>query len=266
MSFENILDIDEINSWLKEYKKTEDKTIRSQLRNLITVAYLPFVRKISHGLARRSTDPVEDLIQVGSVGLLKAIDQYDNSMGSSFKTYSTYLITGEIRHYLRDKSSMIRAPRELQELSFRINQITQDLTVKLGKTPSELEVASELQIPVSRVSEITEIDRRKQLVSLDQVISKNNDCEQMLVDKLIDNKYQDYLTAQEDRIMLAEAVESLEEQLKQVIKMNFFEDLSQNQIAQELGISQMQVSRRIRKALNELFTIITNKKKSKVSN
>ena len=75
--------------------------------------------KIFHGLARRSTDPIEDLVQVGSMGLLKAIDQYDTSVGASFKTYATYLITGEIRHYLRDKINMIRAPRELQELSFQ---------------------------------------------------------------------------------------------------------------------------------------------------
>lgn len=262
MAFEEVNDLNEINDWLAEYKLVTCKKAKAQLRNLITTAYLPFVKKISHGLARRSTDPVEDLVQVGSVGLLKAIEQYDSTQGSSFKTYSTYLITGEIRHYLRDKSAMIRAPRELQELSFRINQLVQNLTSKLGKTPSELEISRELQIPVSKLDEISQVDRRKQLVSLDAVCSTNNDNDQSLNDKLVDSKYQDFLKLQEDRIMLNEAVESLEEQLKLVIKKRFFEDKSQNEIAQELGISQMQVSRKIKKALNELFNIISTQKKS----
>jgi len=260
VGFDAIGESEELMSLLKEYKKASNEKVKTQLRNMITIACLPFVKKISHGLARRSTDPVEDLIQVGSVGLLKAIDQYKEGHGTSFKTYATYLITGEIRHYLRDRVSMIRAPRELHELSFRINQIMQKLTAELGQTPTDIEIAEELQIPVSRVSEVTEIDRRKQLLSLDQVISKNTEGDQYLVDKLVDNKYQDYLTAQEDRIMLFEAVEKLDDSLKQVIKMSFFDDMSQNQIAKELGISQMQVSRRIRKALAELLKIITSSK------
>ncbi len=260
MSFEAIADLEEFNSWLKKYKETETKAIKAKLRSLITTACMPFVKKISYGLARRSTDPVEDLIQVGSVGLLKAIDQYDPKHRSSFKTYATYLITGEIRHYLRDKASMIRAPRELHELSFRVNQIIQELSLNLGRTPSDIEIANTLSIPVSRITEVVEIDRRKQMLSLDQVISKNSDGEQFLVDKIADSKYQDFLTNQEDRIMLAEAVEKLSESLSSVIKMSFFEDMSQSQIAKELGISQMQVSRRIRKALSELLRMVTDKK------
>ena len=260
MNIEEIAASEDINLWLLEYKQTENALTKAQLRNVIVLAYLPFVKKISHGLARRSTDPVEDLIQVGCVGLLKAIDQFDIGVGTSFKTYATYLITGEIRHYLRDKGSMIRAPRELQELSFRVNQLVQKLTVQLGRPPTDLEIAEELEIPVNRVTEITESDRRKQMVSLDQVVSGNSDSELSLVDKLIDNKYQDYLMAQEDRIMLAEAVETLGESLREVIRLSFFEDMSQNEIAKKLGISQMQVSRRLKKALSELFVVITKKK------
>ena len=260
VSLEEVTALDEVNNWLHEYKATNNVKIKAQLRNLIVLSYLPFVKKISHGLARRNTDPIEDLIQVGSVGLLKAIDQFDSSLGTSFKTYATYLITGEIRHYLRDKGNMIRAPRELQELSFRINQIIQKLSTSLSRVPTDFEIAAELEIPVNKVSEITEIDRRKMMLSLDQVVSGSTENEQSLVDRLIDDKYQDFLTAQEDRIMLAEAVENLNESLKEVIKLSFFEDMSQSEIARQLGISQMQVSRRLKKALNELFRLITSKK------
>ena len=257
---EDCATLEEVTSWIQEYKTTQNSKIKSQLRNLIVLAYLPFVKKISHGLARRNTDPIEDLVQVGSVGLLKAIDQYNNSLGASFRTYATYLITGEIRHYLRDKALMIRAPRELHELSFRINQIIQVLTVKLDRMPTDDEIAYELEIPVNRVAEVNEIDRRKYMVSLDQVVSGTSDAEQSLIDRLVDNKYLDYQVAQEDRIMLLEAIEQLNDPLKEVVKLSFYHDMSQNEISKQLGISQMQVSRRLRKAISELFKIITSRK------
>ncbi|MDD3150806.1 MAG: sigma-70 family RNA polymerase sigma factor [Candidatus Gastranaerophilales bacterium] len=250
---------EQFDIWLKQYKQSQSEKIKSQLRDLMVMTYLPFVKKLSHGLARRSTDPVEDLIQVGSLGLLKALDQYQEDFGTSFKTYATYLITGEIRHYLRDKVTIIKAPRELRELSYRINRIIQELTNKLGQTPDNTEIANQLQIPVSRVDEVIEVDRRKQLLSLDQVISGNSENEQSLGDKLVDNKYNDFQLIQEDRIMLSDAINELDKGLKDVVEMSFFEDLSQIEIAQKLGISQMQVSRRLKKALAELFEIITSK-------
>jgi RNA polymerase sigma-B factor len=258
---EDLLAVEEVNTWLIKYKGTQDEKIKVQLRNLIVMACMPFVKKISIGLARRSTDPIEDLIQVGCVGLLKAIEQYNQAFGSSFKTYATYLITGEIRHYLRDKLNMIKAPRELQELSFRINKIVQELTNKTGYPPDDSEIAEFLEIPVSRVAEVIEVDRRKNLISLDQVASSTCENEQALVDKLIDDKYNDFQLTQETRIMLSEAIELLDENLKEAIKLSFFNDLSQSDIAKRLNISQMQVSRRIKKALSQLFEIVTAKQR-----
>lgn len=248
---------------LVDYISCQNPQEKAQIKNKILETYLPLVKKISHGLARRSTDPVEDLIQVGSVGLLKAIDQFDPKAGANFKTYATYLITGEIRHYLRDKATVIKAPRELQELSFRINTIIQNLTTKLNRPPSDLEIAESLDIPVERIIEAADVNKRKQLLSLDQMISPNSDGEQFLVDKLIDHKYQEYLLAQEDRIMLSEAIERLPDHLKEVIKLTYYNDYSQSKIAEILGVSQMQISRRLRKAISELYLIITKKTKGK---
>ena len=249
----------DIDYWIKEYKNSKNEHIKEQLRTFIVIACTPLVKKISHGLARRNTDPIEDLIQVGSVGLLKAIDNYDLTQGSSFKNYATYLIKGEIRHYLRDKSSMIRAPRELQELSYRVNQIIQKLTVELGEPPSDLEIAGMLQIPVQRVNEVTEVDRRKNTVSLDYIASSSNDSDQPLIERLVDSNYQEKIDRQEIKIILTDALEMLDEDLKKIVLMSYFKDMSQQEIADELGISQMQVSRKIKKALNELFNIIKNK-------
>jgi RNA polymerase sigma-B factor len=259
LSFDDSYDQEQINKWLKDYKQEQNPKVKEQLRNFIVAACMEFVKKIAHGLARRSTDPIEDLIQVGSVGLLKAIDNYDNGHGTSFKTYSTYLITGEIRHYLRDKIAMIRAPRELQELSYRVNMIIQRLTFDNGRAPSDLEVAHELSVSVKRIDEVNEIDRRKNIVSLDNVNNENSENDMPLVDKLIDDNYQEQANRQEMKILLSEAIGVLDDELKNIIVMSFFEDMSQQQIADMMGVSQMQISRKIKKALNQLYEVIRNK-------
>jgi RNA polymerase sigma-B factor len=249
---------DQIHYWLTLYAESRDPSVRDN----IIQASLPLVKRIAYGLARRSTDPVEDLIQVGSIGLIKAVDQFKPDAGAKFQTYATHLITGEIRHYLRDKTAMIRAPRELQELSFRINRLVQNLTARLGREPSDSEIAHELEIPVSRVNEAYEVDRRRTLISLDQALSNDAGSEQSLIDTLIDGRYQNTQMAKEDGFMLAEAIKDLRDGLKEVVQLTFFEDLSQTEVARRLGISQMQVSRRLRAATTELYRIITQNKKS----
>ncbi len=253
---------DQIHRWLLDYSQTRDPALRDK----IIQSSLSLVKRIAYGLARRSTDPVEDLIQVGSIGLIKAVDQFKPDAGAKFQTYATHLITGEIRHYLRDKTAMIRAPRELQELSFRINRLVQNLTAKLGREPSDTEIASELQIPVARVNEAYEVDRRRTLISLDQALSNDAGSEQSLIDTLVDGRYQSNQIAKEDRFMLAEAIKHLRDGLREVVQLTFYEDLSQTEVARRLGISQMQVSRRLRAATAELYKIITQAKRAANAN
>jgi len=253
---------DQVHRWLLDYSQTREPVLRDK----IIQASLSLVKRIAYGLARRSTDPVEDLIQVGSIGLIKAVDQFKPDAGAKFQTYATHLITGEIRHYLRDKTAMIRAPRELQELSFRINRLVQNLTAKLGREPSDVEIAHELQIPVARVNEAYEVDRRRTLISLDQALSNDAGSEQSLIDTLVDGRYQSNQIAKEDRFMLAEAIKHLRDGLREVVQLTFYEDLSQTEVARRLGISQMQVSRRLRAATAELYKIITQAKRQQASN
>lgn len=249
---------DQVHQWLAEYAESRDPALRDQ----IIQASLPLVKRIAYGLARRSTDPVEDLIQVGSIGLIKAVDQFKPDAGAKFQTYATHLITGEIRHYLRDKTAMIRAPRELQELSFRINRLVQNLTSRLGREPLDIEIAHELQVSVSRVNEAYEVDRRRTLISLDQALSNDAGSEQSLIDTLVDGRYQSNQMAKEERLMLAEAIKQLKDGLREVVQLTFYEDLSQTEVAKRLGISQMQVSRRLRAATAELYKIITQSKRN----
>lgn len=250
----------QIHEWLLTYKKTSDKKVKKQLQNLIVVASMSFVKKIACGLARRSTDPVDDLIQVGALGLIKSIDLYNPEIGTKFKTYATYLITGEIRHYLRDKASMIKAPREIQELAFRINCMIKKLTED-GQEPSSEEVAEAMSLPLKKVNDIIEVDRRKSTISLDQTISLEDDDTTSLADKIPSGDYQTFLDSYEEKIMLSSAISKLKPKLREVIELNYYEDLNQREISEKLNISQMQVSRRLKHALNEIYKLITRESK-----
>lgn len=250
----------QINDWLITYKGSNDKKVKKELQNLIVVAAMPFVKKIAGGLARRSTDPVDDLIQVGAVGLIKAIDLFNPDLGTKFKTYATYLITGEIRHYLRDKASMIKAPREIQELAFRINCVIKDL-MKDGHEPTPEEIAEAMSLSVSKVNDVIEVDRRKSTISLDQTSSFDDDDTMSLADKIPSGDYQEFLDTYEEKIMLSKAISKLKPKMREVIELSYYEDLNQREISEKLNISQMQVSRRLKQALEDMYKIITREGK-----
>lgn len=255
---EYTVNYEEVAKWLKLYKTTNDEKRKKHLQNIIALASMPLVKKIAKGLARRNTDPIEDIIQAGSVGLVKAIQLYNPDVSENFRTYATYLITGEIRHYLRDKASMIKAPREIYELSFRVNKLMQKLKDEGGNEPPEHIIAEELGTSVGKIQEVIDVERRKQTISLDQYTTSGNDDSLSLFDKIADDNHYNLQSFQEDKILIADAIKKLDIKLQEVIIMNYFEDMNQTQIATKLGISQMQVSRRIKKALKQLFNILSD--------
>ncbi|MBQ2870940.1 sigma-70 family RNA polymerase sigma factor [bacterium] len=246
----------EVYKWLDSYRTVKSDRVRQQLQNLIVMACLPLVRKIACGLARRSTDPIDDLIQVGSVGLLKAVNSFDSSRSKNFRIYATHMITGEIRHYLRDKCAMIKAPREIQELAFRIYQISKYLEEENGVKPTDVEIAEHLQLDLGKVYEVIDIERRKQMISLDQITGFTEEDQYPLHDKIADTKEITKQDLKEMRTLLEQAMSSLNPELLRIVEMHYFEDVSQIDIAKELGISHMQVYRRIKKALSALFKYI----------
>ncbi len=255
---ENIFDTDEINIWLEKYNKTSDEKDKKRLKELVVLACMPIVKKVARSLARRSTDPVEDITQVGSLGLIKAIDLYNPEISKNFKSYATYLITGEIRHYLRDKTTIIRAPREIKELSFRVHKLTLELTEKLGYAPTDKDIAEALQMPQEKIEECNNLDRRTTTISIDQIIGADENSIS-LVEKIEDESQKQAFNSYENRIILDAAIKRLEPIEQQLIILNYYEGLNQREISQKLDISQMQVSRKLKKALQKLFEIITRK-------
>ena len=254
---------EQVAIWLDEYKSAPDEATKKHLRELITLAYMPLVKKVARSLARRATDPIEDITQVGALGLIKAIDLFKPEISNNFKTYATYLITGEIRHYLRDKSTIIRAPREIKELSYRVHKITMELTEKLGTTPSDKELAQALQMSEKKIEEVFELDRRTTAISIDQIVGNDDSNSSTIGDRIEDESQKELLNSFENRIILNDAIKNLPQDEQQLIILNFFEGLNQREISQKLDMSQMQVSRKLKKALDRLFIIITKKGISK---
>ena len=245
--------IEEVNSWLIEYKNTQNEATKKRLKDLIVLSFMPLVKRVARGFARRSTDPVEDITQVGSMGLIKAIDLFNPSISSNFKTYATYLITGEIRHYLRDKSTIIRAPREIKELSYRVHKLTLELT------ETDEQIAQALSMPTKKIEEVIELERRTTTVSIDQIIGSEENGQTPLMDKIADEKDKSLVASFENKMILEDAIKQLPVDDQKIITMNFFEGLNQREISEKLNISQMQVSRKLKKTLNTLFEVITKK-------
>jgi RNA polymerase sigma-B factor len=230
---------------LRAYHERGDLEAREQLIE----QYLPLVRALAARYARGG-DQLEDLIQVGSIGLIKAIDRFDLERGVELTTYATPTITGEIRRHYRDKGWSVRLPRGLQELNLRLSQLIEVLSAELHRSPTIGELAAGAAVSEEEVLEALESNDAYSTVSLSApALGEEGD----LPDRLdsigdIDPGFE----AGECRVLLTPALDVLDERERRILDLRFHAGLTQSQIALELGISQMHVSRLIRAALDKL--------------
>lgn len=250
---------DDLDEQLLAYKACTDEKKKRMLHINIVESGMNLVKKIAGNISAQSGISNEDLVQVGSIGLIKAIEFFNPQKNTKFKTYASYFIRGEIKHYLRDKASMIKAPRELQELVFKISSAVKQLKEKGIEDPSEDQIADIVGVSVEKIHEVMEIELCKSTLSLDQAISTVDDDDLTLIDKIPSGDYQEFMNSYENKIMLAEAIKKLPKDLQQIIEMSYYEDLNQREISERIHISQMQVSRRLKKALSKMYEIITSK-------
>ena len=145
------------------------------MKALIVTQMLPIIKKIARTIARRSYDPIDDMVQAGAIGLLKAIDSYSRDVNENFKIYAGYLIIGEMKHFLRDKLNTIRVPGHIQELSLRINTFTSSLTQEEVNELTNDDVAEALNVTPNAVTNALQADRRKSTVSLDEIFAADSD-------------------------------------------------------------------------------------------
>ena len=154
---------------------------------------------------------------------------------------------------------MIKAPRELQELVFKISSAVKQLKNKGIEDPSEDQIADVVGIPVEKIHEVMEIELCKSTLSLDQAISSVDDDDLTLIDKIPSGDYQDFMNSYENKIMLSEAIKKLPPDLQKIIELSYYQDMNQREISEKLNISQMQVSRRLKKAISKMYQIIKSK-------
>ncbi len=239
---------DELRGLHQRYVETRDERERAELRERLVQAYSGLVHSIARKFANRQ-EPLEDIVQVGFLGLIKAIDRFDPEFGTEFSTFATPTITGEIKRYFRDRSWSIRFPRRLQELYGSVLQANEKLKGELGRQPSLQEVADSLQVPLDDVLEAMEIGAAMAPVSLDSEVGGTEDG-RPLAEVVGDTD--ENLERVELQDALRRAMSHLNERERKVMAMRFYEQLSQAEVARNLGISQMHVSRLQRAALEQL--------------
>jgi RNA polymerase sigma-B factor len=231
----------------QESLRAEAEALRSQL----ILMHVKLVRFLARKFKDRG-EPLDDLIQQGMIGLINAIDRYELERGVKFSTYATPTILGEIRRYFRDKTWGVKVPRRVQELNLLVNRIIEELTQELGRSPGYEEIAKAVGVDVEEIIEALEISKAYDPISLDSEMSNSgrDDAATTLEDHVSDED--DQLANWETRMQVQDALRMLPPRERSVIELTFFEGMAQTEIAQELGISQMHVSRLLRKALVRL--------------
>ena len=214
-----------------------DHPDRMALRNKLVTGYLPVVQHIARRFAGRG-EPVDDLEQAGTVGLLNAVDRFDPERGIDFLSYAVPTITGEVRRHFRDRTWSMRVPRRLKDLQSSINGAVGPLSQELGRAPRPSEIAARLGIPAEEVVEGLDAQQAYRSTSLDELVSG---ADTALTDTL--GVADAELDKVEYRQTLAPLLDELPERERTILVLRFFGNMTQTQIADRVGISQMHVSR-----------------------
>ena len=218
-------------------------------RDELVRRFLPLARK----LARRYTgarEPFDDLLQVASLGLVKAVDRYDMDRGTAFSSFAVPTILGELKRYFRDLGWAVHVPRGAQELAVKVEEAQQRLSARSGHAPTVFELAQFLEIEIADVLDALETARAHHASSLDAPHDDGEGESGSVVDSF-GNEDPELLRA-DDRVTVGEAARQLSDRERKVLRLRFVEDLTQTQIADRVGVSQMQISRILRRAIVRL--------------
>lgn len=236
----------------RQYIETRDRKVRDHL----VIMHQNLVRFLAGKFANRG-EPLEDLVQVGAIGLINAIDRFDPERGTKFSTYATPTIVGEIRRHFRDKAWSLKVPRRLQELNLAANKAADELCQRLGHPPTIQEIAAEVGASEEETLEAIELGNAYDTVSLDSKLSYEGESAPLTLAEFVgelDGSLQNIETYGD----LKQAIDSLESREKAIIYYRFFRDMSQTEVAQRLSISQMHVSRLQQKAVKRLKELLNS--------
>jgi RNA polymerase sigma-B factor len=221
-----------------------------EARQRLIEQYLPLVRSLARRYSYRG-EQLEDLVQVGCIGLIKAIDRFDVDRGVELTTYATPNIIGEIKRHFRDKGWAVRVPRGLQELNVRLSKLMEELTIQLERSPTIAELAKAADVEEEEVLEALETGQAYATLSLSAPSGGGEDGDDLDPLESLGEIEKEYEVS-EDRAVLAPGWKVLDDRERRILELRFFEGLTQSQIAQQVGISQMHVSRLIRRSLEKI--------------
>jgi RNA polymerase sigma-B factor len=228
--------------------KDLDERDRATAREDLVHLHLPLVEHCARRFRNRG-EPFEDLVQVGTIGLLKSIDRFESARGVEFSTYATPTIIGEIKRYFRDKGWAIKVPRRLQELRMQITTTTAELTQDLGRSPTPRELAERIGCTVEEIIEGMESSNAYATLSLDATDDGDESGGSMLDALGIEDPDLEHVEVRES---IKPMLDQLDPREKRILVLRFFKNMTQTQIAEEIGISQMHVSRLLTRTLDQM--------------
>jgi RNA polymerase sigma-B factor len=217
-------------------------------RDALVERFLPLARQLARRY-QRGGEPLDDLVQVASLGLLKAIDRFEPTRETAFSSFAVPTILGELKRHFRDKGWSVRVPRDLQELAVRVERVSEELSRRIGRAPTPAEIAEECGVTTEQVLEAREASGAYRAVSLDRPREDDED----------GDGFGDAMGAEDPGFRLAEDAATVERLMRvlsdrerEVLRLRFAEDLTQSEIGARVGVSQMHVSRLIRQAVARL--------------
>jgi RNA polymerase sigma-B factor len=227
------------------FQRLPDEEARAELVEL----YRPLAEYLARRFYGRG-EPLEDLVQVASLGLVKALDRFDPERGVAFSSYAVPTILGELKRHFRDRGWSVRVPRDLQERIARVDRAIAELPAKLGRAPSVNEIAARLEVDPEEVLEAMEAGQAHHAMSLDAQ-SPSEEGEGVPLTERLGESEPGFDTVEYGEAII-EALETLSERDRMVLHLRFIEDMTQTEIAERVGVSQMHVSRILRSAVERL--------------
>ncbi len=229
----------------------------TRVRNQIMELNFGLVKKEAYHWVNQCNESFEDLLQVGSIGLIRAIERFNVEKGSAFSSFAIPYIRGEIQHYLRDKSPTLRIPRRWLELRQQSLAFVHNFREEHQRQPTNSEIAQYLEVSLKEWQDIKLAYQNRKPLSLDVSINNDLDAQTSLCDLVADPKYRSFQLVYEDRVRLQQALSELEERTRSVLEFVFLHDLTQKETAKVLGISVVTVSRQLKKGVNLLKKSMT---------
>ncbi|MEM8718194.1 MAG: RNA polymerase sigma factor SigF [Cyanobacteria bacterium P01_G01_bin.39] len=224
----------------------------TRIRNQIMELNFGLVKKEAYHWVNQCNESFEDLLQVGSIGLIRAIERFNVEKGNAFSSFAIPYIRGEIQHYLRDKSPTLRIPRRWLELRQRSIAFIHSFREEHHRQPTNSEIAQYLDVSIKEWQDIKLAYQNRKPLSLDVSVNNDLDTQTSLCDLVADPKYRSFQLVYEDRVRLQQALSELEDRTRDVLEFVFLHDLTQKETAKVLGISVVTVSRQLKKGVNLL--------------